>query len=51
MGQNVIRGLGCGGQSKPAGKISKLCIDCGEKSLVEGDVMLCPICDGPLLSN
>ncbi len=47
-GQTVIRGLGCGSQPKPAGKIKKLCVDCGEKSLVESDIFLCPICEGPL---
>ncbi len=47
-GQTVIRGLGCGSQPKPAGKINKLCVDCGEKSLVEADIFLCPICKGPL---
>ena len=47
-GQSVIRGLGCGGEPRPAGKINKLCVDCGKKSLVEADTMLCPICDGPL---
>ena len=50
-GQSAIRGLGCGSKPMPAGKINKLCVDCGEKSLVEADLILCPICDGPLSSS
>jgi hypothetical protein len=44
-----LRGLGCGGDgSKPIGKITKVCMDCGEKSQVYAEEMFCPKCKGPL---
>lgn len=46
----TIRGLGCGKRPKPAGKIAKICIDCGAKVEVDADEIICPLCGGPFSS-
>lgn len=46
------RGLGCGGHAdRPIGKINKTCVDCGAKTKVLMEQMVCEACGGPLSSS
>lgn len=41
--------LGCGAKGPlETGKTKKICADCGETVEVNGNVIICPKCEGPL---
>ena len=48
--QSNLRGLGCGG-GKPAGKVKKICVDCGTRTEEEMTKIVCDACGGPLSSS
>lgn len=50
--RGTIRGLGCGGHAdKPAGKVKKICVDCGARTEEELAKIVCDTCGGPLSSS